>query len=105
VVHSQSGRSMLGRAALREAATKPMLLLFAVGPLLLLGGIPFVSGPDPTNILVELLSSVPGHWWLILWLFLVVIPLGMLGFLSITWDSRKQGWHDKICGNLRIKMA
>ena len=104
VVHSQSGQSMLGRAALREVAIKPMLLLFAVGPLLLLGGISFVSGPDPTNILVELFSWVSGPWWLILWLFLIVIPLGLLGFLSMTWDSRKQGWHDKIAGTLVLRL-
>ena len=104
VVHSQSGRSTLGRAALREVAIKPMLLLFAVGPLLLLGGISFVSGPDPTNILVELFSWVPGPWWLILWLFLIVIPLGLLGFLSMTWDSRKQGWHDKIAGTRVLRL-
>lgn len=114
VVHSQSGRStlgraalredMVGRAALREVAIKPMLLLFAVGPLLLLGGISFVSGPDPTNILVELFSWVPGPWWLILWLFLIVIPLGLLGFLSMTWDSRRQGWHDKIAGTRVLRI-
>ena len=36
VEHRHSGRSMLAWAALREVAIKPMLLLFAVGPLLLL---------------------------------------------------------------------
>ena len=72
--------------------------------LLLLGGISFVSGPDPTNILVELFSWVPGPWWLILWLFLIVIPLGLLGFLSMTWDSRKQGWHDKIAGTRVLRL-
>ena len=91
VVHSQSGRFMLGRPALREVAIKPMVLLFAIGPLLLLGGISLVSGPDPTNILGELCSWVPGFWWLIPWLFLIVISLGLLGFLSMAWDSRKQG--------------
>lgn len=104
VVHSQSGRSILGRAALREVAIKPVLLLLAVGPLLLLGGISLVSGPDPTNILEELFSWVPGSWWLILWLFLIVIPLGLLGFLSMTWDSREQGWHDKIAGTRVLRV-
>ncbi len=98
VVHRQSGRSMLGPTALREVAIKPMLLQFAVGPLLLLGLISVVSGPNPTNSLVELFSKIPGPWWLMLWLFLIVTSLGLLGLLSMTWDSRRQGWHDKIAG-------
>ncbi len=80
---------MLGRAALREVAIKPMLLLFAVGPLLLVGGISVVSGlgirgepftflGDPTNSLVELFANIPGPWWLMLWLFLIVTSLGLL---------------------------
>ena len=104
VVHSQSGRLPLGWAALREVAIKPMLLLFAVGPLFLLGGISLVSGPDPTNILVELFSWVPGPWWLILWVFLIVMLMGLLGFLSMTWDSGKQGWHDKIAGTRVLRL-
>ncbi len=104
VVHSQSGRSMLGRAALREVAIKPMLLQFAVGPLFFLGGISLVSGLDPTNVLVELFSKIPGPWWLMLWLFLIVTSLGLLGLLSMTWDSRKQGWHDKIAGTRVLRV-
>ena len=104
VVHRQSGRSMLGRTALREVAIKPMLLQFAVGPLLLLGLISVVSGPNPTNSLVELFSKIPGPWWLMLWLFLIVTSLGLLGLLSMTWDSRKQGWHDKIAGTRVLRV-
>ena len=104
MVHGQSGRSPLGRAALREVVIKPVLLLFAVGPLLLLGGISVVSGPDPTIILEELFYWVPGPWWLILWLFLIVIPLGLLGFLSMSWDFRKQGWHYKIAGTRVLRI-
>ncbi len=104
VVHRQSGRSMLGRTALREVAIKPMLLQFAVGPLLLLGLISVVSGPNPTNSLVELFSKIPGPWWLMLWLFLIVTSLGLLGLLSMTWDSRRQGWHDKIAGTRVLRI-
>ncbi len=104
VVHRQSGRSMLGRAALREVAIKPMLLQFAVGPLLLMGLISVVSGPNPTNSLVELFSKIPGPWWLMLWLFLIVTSLGFLGLLSMTWDSRRQGWHDKIAGTRVLRI-
>ncbi len=104
VVHRQSGRSMLGRTALREVAIKPMLLQFAVGPLFLLGLISVVSGPNPTNSLVELFSKIPGPWWLMLWLFLIVTSLGLLGLLSMTWDSRKQGWHDKIAGTRVLRI-
>ena len=104
VVRRQSGRSMLGRTALREVAIKPMLLQFAVGPLLLLGLISVVSGPNPTNSLVELFSKIPGPWWLMLWLFLIVTSLGLLGFLSMTWDSRRQGWHDKIAGTRVLRI-
>ncbi len=104
VVHRQSGRSMLGRTARREVAIKPMLLQFAVGPLLLLGLISVVSGPNPTNSLVELFSKIPGPWWLMLWLFLIVTSLGLLGLLSMTWDSRRQGWHDKIAGTRVLRV-
>ena len=58
VVHSQSGRStlgrtalgedMVGRAALREVAIKPMLLLFAVGPYSSWAA--FHSCPDRTRL-------------------------------------------------------
>ena len=34
--------------------------------------------------------------------FVSLLPLGM-GFLWIAFDSRKQGWHDKIAGTLVIK--
>ena len=104
MVHRQSGRTMLGWTALREVAIKPMLLQFAVGPLLLLGLISVVSGPNSTNSLVELFSKIPGPWWLMLWLFLIVTSLGLLGFLSMTWDSRRQGWHDKIAGTRVLRI-
>ncbi|MBT4510589.1 MAG: RDD family protein [Chloroflexi bacterium] len=34
--------------------------------------------------------------------FISAIPLG-LGFLWIAWDSKKQGWHDKIAGTYVIR--
>ena len=34
---------------------------------------------------------------------LSVLPLG-LGFLWIAWDSRKQGWHDKLAGTVVISV-
>lgn len=36
--------------------------------------------------------------------FVSTLPLG-LGLLWIGWDSRKQGWHDKIAGTVVIKKA
>jgi uncharacterized RDD family membrane protein YckC len=33
-----------------------------------------------------------------------IIPLG-LGFLWIAFDSRKQGWHDKLAGTLVVRSA
>jgi len=33
--------------------------------------------------------------------FLSILPIG-LGFLAITWDKRKQGWHDKIANTVVI---
>ena len=34
--------------------------------------------------------------------FVAVLPLG-LGIVWVAWDSRKQGWHDKMAGTLVVK--
>ena len=34
--------------------------------------------------------------------FLAILPLG-LGIFWVTFDSRKQGWHDKIAGTVVVK--
>ena len=34
--------------------------------------------------------------------YLSAIPLG-LGFLSIAWDPKKQGWHDKLAGTIVVR--
>ena len=34
--------------------------------------------------------------------FVAVIPLG-LGIFWVAWDSKKQGWHDKMAGTLVVK--
>ncbi len=36
--------------------------------------------------------------------YVSLIPLG-LGFLWVAFDSRKQGWHDKIAGTIVVKQA
>jgi len=42
--------------------------------------------------------------WIIRYLgyYLSIIPLG-LGCLWVAWDSRKQGWHDKLAGTVVIR--
>lgn len=42
--------------------------------------------------------------WIIRYLgyFLSLIPLG-LGYLWVAWDSKKQGWHDKLAGTVVIR--
>ncbi|MDG1890773.1 MAG: RDD family protein [Verrucomicrobiota bacterium] len=34
--------------------------------------------------------------------YISLLPVG-LGFLWIAWDSRKQGWHDKVAGTVVIR--
>ena len=81
VVDSQGRMLSLGSAVLRELLGKGLLL---VGPALIL----FVDGTD------ELASLL---------LILVFMLVGLLGFLWIAWDHRKQGWHDKLARTYVVK--
>ena len=92
----------LGRAALRDLLTKPVLLLLGVGPPLSLAAFVILSlafGADLTDIPGELGFEIPPG----LWLISLTVPAGLLGFFWVTWDTRKQGWHDKIAGTCVVK--
>ena len=54
-------------------------------------------------------GSIPG-WgksiirWLVPSILFIVICPGLICYLSIIWDKRKQGWHDKVANTLVIKV-
>jgi uncharacterized RDD family membrane protein YckC len=104
VVSDESNQAAPPALALREAVFKPGLLLFGVGPVVFFGGIALVAG-SPTNILRELFSVIPGPWWSMLLLAPILMAVGLVGFLSMTWDLRQRGWHDKAAGTRVIRSA
>ena len=90
--------------ALREVVIKPGLLLLAVGPVFFFGGISLVAGSS-ANVLRELFSVLSGPWWLLLLVAPIVMCVGFFDFLSMTWDPRLQGWHDKAAGTRVIRIT
>ena len=90
VVDSQGAASGLGRAALREVLIKPLLLLMIPIPLFVVLWTYVING-RLTDV------SVPA----LLALNLTVV--GVLGFLWMAWDHRKQGWHDKLARTYVVK--
>lgn len=94
VMSGSGGTPGLGRAALRELLAKPVVYLLSVGPLLGVAGLVWFN-----LYLGGYMSDVPTAFWL----FPAVGFVGLLGFLWMIWDPRKQGWHDKIAGTYVVK--
>ena len=81
---------------------KPVFFLLGVGPPLSLLAFVMLSlafGTDLTEIREDLISEIPAP----LWLIFIAMPVGLLGFLWVAWDPRKQGWHDKLAGTYVVK--
>ena len=87
------------------------IILQTVIPLLLVVGlwIKYASTPGKMAFGAKILDArtfeevPPGRLFLrYIGYFVSLIPLG-LGFLWVAFDSRKQGWHDKIAGTVVVK--
>ena len=90
VINSQGAAPGLGRAALRELLAKQMLYGLVIGSLMfaLWFDVAFLfAGAVPALALLPLSLTV----------------VGVLGFLWMAWDHRKQGWHDKLARTYVVK--
>ncbi len=90
VVNSRGTVPGLGRAALRELLAKQVLYGLVLASLIFalwLAVAYLFAGAVPALALLPLILTV----------------VGLLGFLWMTWDQRKQGWHDKIAGTYVVK--
>ena len=100
-VVERGGRSPgLWRAAVREVLGKSGLAFFPVAPAVVAGFgaiLIFVFRDDIDW------SNLPGEVVLYTMLGLFAWLVGLLGFLWMVWDHRKQGWHDKLARTYVLK--
>ncbi len=90
VVDSQGTVAGLGRAALRELLAKHGLCWMVIASLIfaLWLAVAFLfAGAVPALALLPL----------------IITAVGLLGFLWMAWDQRKQCWHDKFAGTYVVK--
>ena len=86
VVDSQGTVPGLGRAALRELLAKHVLYWLVIASLV----IAFLIFALSLAVVAALLA-------------LGLTVVGVLAFLWMTWDQRKQGWHDKLARTYVVK--